>query len=107
MVNPSKDMFTSWIQTVSVMRNICAHNSRIYNRAINTIPQLISSDIINPQPRYNGLYQIMLAMKYLRPSDKSWFDFVSKFNALLQKYVGLYDFNKMNFPSDWATHFQV
>lgn len=107
MVNPSKDMFTSWIQTVSVMRNICAHNSRIYNRAINTIPQLISLDIVNPQPRYNGLYQIMLAMKYLRPSDKSWLDFVSKFNALLQKYVGLYDFNKMNFPSDWATHFQV
>lgn len=107
LVNPSKDMFTSWIQAVSVMRNICAHNSRIYNRAINTTPQLISSDAINPPPRYNGLYQIMLAMKYLRPTDQSWVDFVDAFNALLQKYTGVYDLNRMNFPADWASHFQV
>ena len=106
-INPSKDMFTSWIQSVSVMRNICAHNSRIYNRVINTTPQLISSDVMNPQPRYNGLYQIMLAMKYLRPTDQSWLDFVVAFNALLHKYVGVYDLNKMNFPMDWANHFQV
>ena len=107
LVNPSQDMFTSWIQAVSVMRNICAHNSRIYNRTINTIPQLISSDTIAPPPRYNGLYQIMLAMKYLRPTDQSWKDFLTDFNALLQKYNGVYDITKMNFTADWATHFQV
>lgn len=107
LVNPSKDMFTSWIQAVSVMRNICAHNSRIYNRAISTSPQLISVDIINPQPRYNGLYQIMLAMKYLRPTDQSWVDFITAFNGLLQKYAGIYDLTRMNFPTDWASHFQV
>lgn len=106
-VNPSKDMFTSWIQAVSVMRNICAHNSRIYNRAIKTTPQLVSADVINPQPRYNGLYQIMLAMKYLRPTDQSWIEFVTKFNGLLQSYIGIYDLNRMNFPTDWASHFQV
>lgn len=107
MVNPSKDMFTSWIQVVSVMRNICAHNGRIYNRAINTIPQLLSADVVNPQPRFNGLYQIMLAMKYLRPTDQSWLTFVASFNALLQKYAGIYDINRMNFPADWALHFQL
>lgn len=106
-VNPSKDMFTSWIQTVSVMRNLCAHNSRIYNRAISTAPQLLSSDVMNPQPQYNGLYQIMLAMKYLRPTNRSWKDFVAKFNALLQEYDGIYELHRMNFPTDWATHFQV
>lgn len=104
-VNPSKNMFTSWIQAVSVMRNICAHNSRIYNRAISTRPELIATDIITPQPRYNGLYQIMLAMKYLRPTDNSWTSFISEFKQLLQKYAGIYDINRMNFPPDWETHF--
>lgn len=33
-VNLSKAMFTSWIQAVLVMGTICAHHSRIYNRAI-------------------------------------------------------------------------
>lgn len=107
LVCPSKDMFTSWIQAVSVMRNICAHNSRIYNRTINTIPKLISTDFITPQPRYNGLYQMMLAMKYLRPTNQSWMDFVASFNLLLQKYAGLYDLNRMNFPPDWVSHFRV
>lgn len=104
-VNPSKDMFTSWIQAVSIMRIICAHNSRIYNRAISTRPQLISSDVINPQPRYNGLYQIMLSMKYLRPTNESWTVFVNDFKQLLNQYAGAYDISRMNFPSDWESHF--
>ena len=104
-VNPSKDMFTSWIQAVSVMRNICAHNSRIYNRAISTRPQLISSDVINPQPRYNGLYQIMLSMKYLRPTEDSWTAFINDFKQLLNKYTDVCDIRRLNFPSDWESHF--
>ena len=106
-VNPSKDMFASWIQSASVMRNICAHNSRIYNRAISTRPQLISSDAIKPQPRYNGLYQIMLTMKYLRPTEESWTIFMDDFKRLLNKYAGIYDINRMNFPSDWESHFDI
>lgn len=104
-VTPSKDMFASWIQAVSVMRNICAHNSRIYNRTISTRPQLISSDTINPQPRFNGLYQIMLAMKYLRPTDDSWISFVEDFKQHLAKYNGVYEICRMNFPADWERHF--
>ncbi|MBS5284540.1 MAG: Abi family protein [Clostridiales bacterium] len=104
-VNPSKDMFTSWIQAVSIMRNICAHNSRIYNRTISTRPQLIYSDIINPHPRYNGLYQIMLSMKYLRPTQESWTVFVTEFKQLLNNYSDVCDIRRLNFPSDWENHF--
>ena len=107
LVIPSKNMFTSWIQSVSTMRNICAHNSRIYNRAIPNAPDLIASDALHPQSRYNGLYQIMLAMKYLRPTDGSWVCFISSFQELLQKYSGSYDLRRMNFPADWLTHFQL
>lgn len=103
-VNPSKDMFTSWIQAASVTRNICAHNSRIYNRTISTRPQLISSDLINPQLRYNGLYQIILSMKYLRPTDESWTNFVTDFKQLLAKYKGTYNISRLNFPADWESH---
>lgn len=48
LITPSIDMFTSWIQAVSVMRNICAHNSRIYNRVIPSIPQLIHTVSFRP-----------------------------------------------------------
>jgi abortive infection bacteriophage resistance protein len=107
MAMPTKKMLSSWIHAATVLRNMCAHNSRIYNRSINTTPELIFSDRINPQPRYNGLYQILLAMKYLRPTDKEWNTFVESFKQLVRAYDAVIDLNRMNFPSDWATHFTL
>lgn len=72
-------MLTSWIQGVSVLRNLCAHNSRIYNRTIHTTPEILDVDKITPPPAHNGLYQILLAMKYLRSSDEEWTVFVNAF----------------------------
>ena len=106
LVKPSKDMLTSWIHATSILRNICAHNSRIYNRSINTVPVLIQADCITPRPRYNGLYQIILSIKYLRPTDDDWHEFERDFQALMQKYP-IADISKLNFPADWASHFIV
>lgn len=106
LVNPTIDMFTSWVHSVSVMRNICAHNSRIYNRSYTVTPVLIHCDKIVPMPEYSGLYQIMLSMKYLSPTQNSWTNFVSDFKRLLNKYEGVYYLEKMNFPSDWENHFE-
>lgn len=106
-VKPSKDMLTSWIQAVSVLRNICAHNSRIYNRAISTAPEIVSYDRVNPQPRYNGLYQVVLAMKYLRPTDEIWCEFVQKLKCIFMKYIRAFEYGRMNFPEDWENHFEI
>lgn len=104
LVKPSLQMLSSWIQSVSVLRNMCAHNSRIYNRTINTFPELLIVDQLNPRPLHNGLYQILLAMKYLRPTDESWRNFYADLQALFHKYSGSFDLSCMNFPSDWTTH---
>lgn len=63
-------MLSFWIQGVSVLRNMCAHNSRIYNQTIHTTPEILDVDKITPLPAHNGLYQSLLAMKYLKPSDE-------------------------------------
>lgn len=103
-VKPSLRMLSSWIQSVSVLRNMCAHNSRIYNRTINTFPELLIADQLDPRPSHNGLYQILLAMKYLRPTDNSWRNFYAELQTLFHKYSGSFDLNCMNFPSDWTSH---
>lgn len=104
---PSKSMLSSWVHAVSDMRNVCAHNSRIYNRSLSTIPQLISTDTINPPPKFNGVYQIILAMKYLRPSDDSWSAFVTELNSLFKMYSPIVTPQKLHFPKDWKKHFKV
>ena len=107
LVNPSQKMLASWIQGVSVLRNICAHNSRIYNRTIHTTPEILDADKVMPLPVHNGLYQILLAMKYLRSSDEEWTVFVDDFDKLIQNNIGVVGLTAMNLPADWKAHLSV
>ena len=106
-VSPSKDMFASWIQAAAVIRNICAHNSRIHNRSISVRPVLLSEDKVQPSPKFTGLYEILLALKYLRPSDELWNRFAAELYELLDQYTGVYELKRLNFPKDFKTHFKV
>lgn len=107
MVNPSQKMLASWIQGVSVLRNMCAHNSRIYNRTIHTTPEILDVDKITPPPAHNGLYQILLAMKYLRSSDDEWTVFVDEFDKLIQKNISIISLTAMNLPTDLKAHLSI
>ena len=107
LVNPSQKMLALWIQGVSVLRNMCAHNSRIYNRTIHTTPEILDADKVTPPPAHNGLYQILLAMKYLRSSDEEWTVFVDAFDKLIQNNIGVVSLTAMNLPADWKAHLSV
>lgn len=100
-------MFTSWVHGVSILRNMCAHNSRIYNRTIHTTPEIMEEDKVIPLPAHNGLYQILLAMKYLRSSDEEWTVFVDAFDKLIQNNISVVSFTAMNLPVDWKAHLSV
>ena len=106
-VKPSLKMLTSWIQAVAILRNMCAHNSRIYNRTIHTTPEILDADKITPAPSHNGLYQVLLAMKYLRSTDAEWTVFVNELDKLFQTYTGIINLSAMNLPADWKTHLSV
>lgn len=106
-VKPSQKMFTSWVQAVAVLRNMCAHNSRVYNRTIHTAPEILDADKISPPPKNNGLYQILLAMKYLRASDDEWREFVGDLDKLFKAYNSVITLSAMNLPADWNTHLSV
>ena len=107
LINPSQKMLASWIQSISVLRNMCAHNSRIYNRTIHTTPEVPDVDKITPPSTHNGLYQILLAMKYLRSSDDEWTVFVDEFDNLVQKNNSIISLTAMNLPTDWKAHLSV
>ena len=107
LVNPSQKMLASWIQGVSVLRNMCAHNSRIYNRTIHTTPEILDADKVTPPPVHNGLYQILLAMKYLRSSDEEWTVCIDAFDKLIQNNIGVVSLTAMNLPADWKAHLSV
>lgn len=104
LVAPSLRMFSSWVRSTVILRNMCAHNSRIYNRTINTSPQLLRVDQPTKKTNRCGLYQIILAMKYLSPSSKDWSEFKNDLTALFKRYESIIELNRLNFPTDWETH---
>lgn len=106
-VKPSLDMLSSWIHTATIVRNMCAHNSRLYNRTIHTSPEIIDIDKAGLAPVHCGLYQVLLAMKYIRSTDTAWNDFVDAFKNLLNKYSGTVSLTAMNLPTDWEVHLRV
>lgn len=71
------------------------------------IQSYIDTDKIAPLPTHNGLYQILLAMKYLRPSDGEWKAFVNRLEKLFQNNRNVIRFSAMNFPTNWKVHLSV
>ncbi len=64
-------------------------------------------DKVTPPPVHNGLYQILLAMKYLCSSDKEWTVFVDALDKLIQNNMGVISLTVMNLPTDWKAHLSV
>ena len=107
MVTPSNSTLTSWIKSLVILRNTCAHNARIYNKPFNITPEIIKADKVVPQPSHSGLYELVLAMKYLRPDNSSWEDFSADLKQLLAEYDSYIKLSAINFPTDWADHLNV
>ena len=107
MAIPSLDMISSWMHAIVILRNMCAHNSRIYNRSMNKRPIILAGDRQSPPPRYYGLYQILLSMKYLRSCKDEWNSWVHEFQVLLNKYSAFVDLSKLHLPADWKKHLLI
>lgn len=101
---PSKKLFASWVHACVILRNICAHNSRIYNRTLSTVPELLDADRRKSGSDRSGVYKIILAMKYLRPSDAQWSVFADQLAALITKYSAVIEMGRLDFPVDWKNH---
>ncbi len=106
-VLPNPDFIKSWLQCIVLIRNICAHNARLYNRSINKKPTILKEDAKKPAASYYGVYEALMAMKYMRPSNEEWSQFVSDLKNLLKKYSKVIDLNNLNFPTDWELHLSL
>jgi abortive infection bacteriophage resistance protein len=94
----------SWIQSMSYVRNICAHHSRLWNRVLTikpTLPKTTSYIWINEKPLNDTkLYPLLCALVYLIKVINPNSHFTNKFHKLLEKYPST-KLNYMGFPPGW------
>ena len=96
---------SSWLRSISVVRNICAHHSRLWNRNLPMPPKLLTHAklpwIADPkQVDIHSFYAALTCMHYLLQTISPGNHFKQRLTDLLQNYPNI-DIKAMGFPTDW------
>lgn len=100
----------NWMFCFSILRNICAHHGRLWNRRLTAIPQLpynnqftfIEKEIIDSIHK-NKLYATLCCIKYMLSRIESNFNFSKKLKKLIDK-CPMHQEKVMGFPEGWREH---
>lgn len=104
---PNYVYLVSWMQSISILRNLCAHHSRICNRRYDFPPKKMDKSIypwVKSLPASNYfaelLYNQLCALKFLLDRVSPGNDFGPKLKVLIGKYPGI-SLKGMGFPIGW------
>ncbi|WP_242826954.1 Abi family protein [Butyrivibrio sp. MC2013] len=94
--------YESWIESISYVRNICAHYGRLYNAKLAKKPMLYKQysemGIDN-----NRIFTVLLCISHIVEKDAHWIAFLEDIEKLIGKYSKV-DIRSMGFPEDWKTY---
>ena len=91
--------FESWLESISYVRNICAHYGRIYNAKLSKTP-ILYKEYTQVGIGNNRIYGVLLCLKHLLKNDVHWNLFVDKIDLLFDKYQYV-KISTMGFPENW------
>ena len=96
----------SWLQSISQIRNHCAHHSRLWNRNLPGAPKLLSKPPFNwvskvpKQHEFQYLYIHLCLMKYMLNIVQPKNHFTEKLDELFKKYPNV-DPNALGMKPNW------
>jgi len=97
-------VFETWIHSLVYLRNVCAHHTRLWNRAMSIQPQIPRKPrkqwLNNVKVANNRTYFILSMVAYLLQTINPNNRFSSKFKGLLAKYSNV-DTKALGFPENW------
>lgn len=99
---PNVNFCVSWMNTFNVIRNICAHHSRLWNRNIHIPPKSLSK----PESIFIKIPNDVISLYYSLSCILYVLNKISPGHSIKDKLVHLFDnnterLNEMGFPKDW------
>lgn len=91
--------FESWLESISYVRNICAHYGRLYNAKLSKTP-ILYKEYSQSGIGNNRIFGVLLCLKNLLKNDVHWDLFVDKIELLFDKYESV-NICTMGFPENW------
>ena len=101
-------LLVNWLLAASVLRNVCAHNSRLYDRTFairvtieNNLQKHLQESLNNGFTVYNNtLFAYLLALRRIS-TQGSWNTLYDEINRLFDEYYGQIEIIKLGFPFQW------
>ena len=92
-----------WLECLAYIRNICAHNGRLYNRVITKLPKLYSED-----KKYYGikLFPVLIVIKKMYRGKGAWLDFSKELSAAISSHSEI-KLAFMGFPENWKEALEI
>ncbi len=104
---PNHLFLVGWLKSISNIRNICAHHSRLWDKTLSTpikIPHKLNKLWISQKTQINvknnKLYIALCCIKYLLNNIEPNNVFADDVVKIIEKYPNI-DLAKMNFPEGW------
>lgn len=103
----SQIYLVSWLRSLTVVRNICAHHSRLWNRNLPSPPKLLDRAPLPwiREPKAvdrHSFYALFVCLNYLLQTISPNNQFIRRFDGLLAKYPNI-DIKAMGFSLDWRS----
>ena len=90
--------FESWLESISYVRNICAHYGRLHNAKLSKTP-ILYKEYSQEGIGNNRIFGVLLCLKHLLKSDSHWKLFVQEVELLFEKYEQV-DIKTMGFSEN-------
>lgn len=97
----------NWLHTLTYVRNICAHHSRLWNRELGIRPEKVKNKEWLPPltPRNDRIFYVILILQYLLKiinNDGAWH---KKMTNLLEPFAEKVQYRAaMGIPENWQQH---
>jgi abortive infection bacteriophage resistance protein len=90
----------SWLETLTYVRNVCAHYGRLYNKTIVFKPRLFKAEskLIDKSKLFAAIY---VTIRLLPEADAR--RLVVNLEALIEEYKDCIEFKYIGFPNNWNT----
>lgn len=94
-------IFASWLHSITYLRNLCAHHSRLWNRSFSIPPRVMDAykAHLDPNDRfYAQAAMLHILLRKIAP-DSHW---PKRLHALMEKHPSV-PIKSMGFKPDWIT----
>ncbi|MBP1047369.1 Abi family protein [Enterococcus sp. BWM-S5] len=93
----------NWLYVLSVVRNMCGHNSRLYDRRLNIKPKLTAKELTKISN--SSLFSVIVICKKVSLQEESWQKFYDSLLKIIEENRIGVDWKLYGFPDNWQDYF--